>query len=130
MSQNNEDILQSKEIIKLADRPKKLFPLWEEVLGMFIALVFSLFFYYGFFNTRENQSIDVRFKQRGELQSSRDIVLVSITDDCVEKLGSWPWPRETHAKLLKILKHLILKQVPLLVCLIQILLKYMMKTIN
>ena len=104
MSQNNEDILQSKEIIKLADRPKKLFPLWEVVLGMFIALVFSLFFYYGFFNTIENQSIDFRFKQRGELQSSRDIVLVSITDDCVEKLGSWPWPRETHAKLLKILK--------------------------
>ena len=105
MSQNTkEDILNNKEIIKLIEKPKLLMPLWEFVLGGLFAVVFSLLFYYGFFNTLENESIDYRFKERGELPASRDVVLIGIGDDDIAKLGTWPWPRATHAKLLDILK--------------------------
>lgn len=98
------DIFNNKEFIKLAKKPVLLIPLWEFILGLFLAVIFSVFFYFGVFNTLENASIDYRFKQRGELPISQDIVLVNITDDCLESLGSWPWSRATHAKLLDILK--------------------------
>ncbi len=103
-SNNTEDIFNSNELIKLAKKPAILVPLWEFFLAIIFAIVFSLFYFYGFFNTVENASIDYRFKQRGKLPSSKDIVLVSITDECIEKIGTWPWPRETHGKLLNILK--------------------------
>ncbi len=105
MSSNKSDeLLSTTEIAKLAEKPKILIPLWEFALAGLLAVIFSIFFYFGFFNTLENASIDFRFKQRGELPSSKDIVLVSITDDCIESLGSWPWPRSMHAKLLDIMK--------------------------
>lgn len=105
MSSNKpEELYNSTEINKLAGKPKALIPLWEFILAGMLALIFSLLFYFGLFDTIENASIDFRFKQRGELPSSKDIVLVSITDDCIEKLGAWPWPRATHGKLLNILK--------------------------
>ncbi len=103
-SNNTEDIFNSNELIKLAKKPAFLVPLWEFFLAVIIAVVFSLLYFYGFFNTVENASIDYRFKQRGKLASSKDIVLISITDECIEKLGTWPWPRATHGKLLDILK--------------------------
>lgn len=99
-----EDILNSTEITKLSERPANFIPLWEFAFAAIIAVAFSLFYYFGFFNTIENASIDFRFKHRGELPGSKDIVLVSITDDCIDKLGSWPWPRATHGNLLNILK--------------------------
>ncbi|MBQ2592898.1 MAG: CHASE2 domain-containing protein, partial [Candidatus Riflebacteria bacterium] len=103
-SNNTEDLFNSDELIKLAKKPAILVPLWEFFLAVIIAIVFSLLYFYGFFNTVENASIDYRFKQRGKLASSKDIVLISITDECIEKLGTWPWPRATHGKLLDILK--------------------------
>ena len=103
-SNNTEDIFNSNELMKLAKKPAILIPLWEFFLAIIIAVVFSLLYFYGFFNTVENASIDYRFKQRGKLSSSKDIVLISITDECIEKLGTWPWPRATHGKLLDILK--------------------------
>ncbi|HNW34516.1 MAG TPA: diguanylate cyclase, partial [Candidatus Ozemobacteraceae bacterium] len=60
-------------------------------------------FYNGYYIDLENRSIDMRFQYRGELPPSRDVVLVSITDKCIAKLGPWPWPRATHARLLDVL---------------------------
>lgn len=103
-SNKSEELLSSTEIARLAEKPKILIPLWEFALAALLAVIFSVLFYFGFFNTLENASIDFRFKQRGELPSSKDIVLVSITDDCIDSLGSWPWPRAKHGQLLEIMK--------------------------
>ncbi|GAB4277462.1 MAG: hypothetical protein Kow0029_20140 [Candidatus Rifleibacteriota bacterium] len=109
MSQDNPsdnlEIINSSEIRQLTSvRPSAMIPLWEMFLGFFLAIIFSLFFYFGYFNELENYFLDFRFKQRGELPRNQDIVLVSITDECISDLGPWPWPREVHGRLLKILK--------------------------
>jgi CHASE2 domain-containing sensor protein/signal transduction histidine kinase len=33
--------------------------------------------------------------------NSKDIVIITIDDSSLEKLGAWPWPRSIHAQLLK-----------------------------
>lgn len=109
MSQDNSsdsaNLLNSQEIIKLTSvRPPALIQLWELLLGFFMAVGFALFFYFGYFTQLENDSLDFRFKQRGELPKNHDVVLISITDECIAELGPWPWPREVHGRLLKTLK--------------------------
>lgn len=99
-----ENSLKTEDLLKYAEKPAFFIPLWEFILAVIIAVVFSLLYFFGVFNTLENSSIDFRFKMRGELPNSKDIVLVSITDDCIGQLGTWPWKRATHGKLLNILK--------------------------
>ncbi|HPT44454.1 MAG TPA: diguanylate cyclase [Candidatus Rifleibacterium sp.] len=104
-NQQPDDILNSSEIIRLtSEKPVGLIPLWEFVLALLVAIAISLLFYFGYFGKLENASIDFRFKQRGELPHNQDIVLVGITEECLNQLGSWPWSRATHGKLLSILK--------------------------
>ncbi len=109
MSQTNNpdssNLLNSQEIIQLTSvKPSALIPLWELVLGFMLAILFSIFFYFGYFAQLENDSLDFRFKQRGELPKNHDVVLISITDECIAELGPWPWPREVHGRLLKTLR--------------------------
>jgi diguanylate cyclase (GGDEF)-like protein len=104
-STDSAEILNSKDILKItSEPPTRLVPLWELFLGFFLALAFSLFFYFGYFNEMENYALDFRFNQRGELPRNHDVVLISITDECIENLGPWPWPREVHGRLLDTLK--------------------------
>ncbi|HAE38781.1 MAG TPA: hypothetical protein DCG57_09095 [Candidatus Riflebacteria bacterium] len=104
-SPGSEGILCSSEIIRLtSEKPPAIVPLWELLAGFAFALLFSLLFYYGQLNHLENATIDFRFKQRGALPRNYDIVLVNITDDCINELGPMPWPRSRHGELLKILK--------------------------
>lgn len=102
----SDDILNSSEIIRLtSEKPASLIPLWEFLLAVVFAMATALFFYFGYFNKLENATLDFRFKQRGELPRNQDIVLISITDDCIAELGPWPWPRAMHGKLLATLKN-------------------------
>ena len=100
-----EDFLASSEIIRLtSEKPAGLVPLWEFVLALIFALTTALLFYFGYFNKLENATLDFRFKQRSELPKNQDIVLVSITEECLAELGPWPWPRAMHGRLLAALK--------------------------
>ncbi len=104
-SSDSTELLESQEIIKLTSvKPAAMIPLWELLLGFFMAIGFSLLFYFGYFMQLENDALDFRFKQRQELPKNHDVVLISITDECIAELGPWPWPREVHGRLLKVLK--------------------------
>jgi len=101
----SEGILSSSEIIRLtSEKPVAMLPLWELLAGFAFALIFSLLFYFGHLSRLENATIDFRFRQRGHLPQNQDIVLVSITDECIEELGAWPWPRKMHGDLLNVLR--------------------------
>lgn len=104
-SARSDDLLNSSEIIRLtSEKPVELIPLWEFLLAIVLALAVALVFFFGYFGKFENATLDFRFKQRGELPRNQDIVLISITDDCIAELGPWPWPRAKHGKLLELLK--------------------------
>lgn len=104
-STNTDDIISGTgEIIRLTSKKPVVLPLWEFFLAALFALVFALLFFFGHFNELENVTVDFRFNQRGELPRNQDIVLISITDECINELGAWPWPRAVHGKLLATLK--------------------------
>ncbi len=108
----SEGILGSSEIIRLtSEKPAAVIPLWELLAGFLFALVFSLLFYYGFFEVLENKALDLRFNLRGPLSGYKEVVLINITDDCIRELGTWPWPRQKHAELLNGLKKVGAKNV-------------------
>ena len=45
-------------------------------------------------------TIDVRFKLRGQTETSSEIVLVDIDEESLRHIGQWPWSREWHAGLI------------------------------
>lgn len=57
-----------------------------------------------FFKVWEKQTIDLRFHLRGEIQPSKNIIIIGIDDGSIEEIGNWPWKRNVHAKLLEVLK--------------------------
>src|SRR3989338_1313568 len=43
---------------------------------------------------------DARFKARGKVAPSDDVIIVAIDEKSVNELGRWPWPRTTMARLI------------------------------
>jgi len=54
-----------------------------------------------FFNGIESKWIDAYFNVRGEKPPTNDIVLVTIDERSISKLGRWPWPRHIMADLVE-----------------------------
>jgi serine/threonine-protein kinase len=52
------------------------------------------------FKLVELKLLDFRFVFRGQSQHSRDIVIVSIDDKSISRIGRWPWSREKYAVLI------------------------------
>ncbi|MCJ8343976.1 CHASE2 domain-containing protein, partial [bacterium] len=85
-------------------------------LSYIILSIFSLN-YLGVLEPLENHFMDFRFQSRNLLQNnfptlfhnksfsniSKKVVMVQITEDCLQRLGKWPWKREEFAKVLNFL---------------------------
>ncbi len=63
-----------------------------------VALVF--FFNVGFFRVLDLKILDEHFRLRGRRVPSVPVRVVAIDDASIEKLGRWPWPRTTLARLI------------------------------
>ena len=59
--------------------------------------------YFRVFEPYELQTYDWRCQLRVPRPMSKDIVLIDIADDSVEKLGQWPFSRKYHSALIDIL---------------------------
>ena len=75
--------------------------------GLLICLAVTLLVLFNFargnFVNLENRAIDFRFNFRGDRPLDPSIVVVTIDEESMAKLGRWPWPRRLHAKLTRIL---------------------------
>jgi adenylate cyclase len=49
----------------------------------------------------ENQLQNIHFKLRGSLSPNSDVVIAKIDEKSLDKLGRWPWSRQTMAKLVE-----------------------------
>jgi len=47
----------------------------------------------------ELRTVDWRFHMRGPLEPHPDIVLVTIDEVSLDKVGKWPWPRQLFARM-------------------------------
>ncbi len=52
-----------------------------------------------FFETVEKKLYDVHFALRGPVPISGKVVLITIDEKSINKLGRWPWPRSTFSRI-------------------------------
>jgi CHASE2 domain-containing sensor protein len=52
------------------------------------------------FNFHELGAVDLRFKLRGQRPADPRIVIVTIDDESLRRVGQWPWPRSLSGQLL------------------------------
>jgi adenylate cyclase len=73
------------------------------VVGTFITVIVSglMFLKLHPLETLEEKLYDYRFKVRGSLKHSDNIVIAAIDEKSIEKLGRWPWSRNVLAMLVE-----------------------------
>lgn len=71
--------------------------------AILIAAVLLIFSYFRSFDEFELNTLDFRFRIRPAQPVAKNIVIVHIGDDTIEKLGEWPLPRKYHALLVQAL---------------------------
>ena len=73
------------------------------VLGVILAGVFLFFSYSRVFDEFEYSMLDFRYKWRPSQPVEKNIAIIEVGDDSIEKIGKWPFPRNYHALLIKAL---------------------------
>ena len=53
-----------------------------------------------YFETFDSKLRDQLFLWRGEIETTGNVVIVDIDEKSLEKVGQWPWGRDTIAELL------------------------------
>ena len=66
-------------------------------VGFFVLILW----WFGAFQSLENKSMDYRFKIRGPVKGSEDVVIVAFDEESFKALGRWPWPRQLHGKVVE-----------------------------
>ncbi len=84
---------------------------WDRVAGVVIALGVGVLANMAMdvqvitlFRNFELKTIDFRFQWRGRRPVGDDIVLITVDEKSIERLGQWPWPRAVHALLIEHLR--------------------------
>ena len=72
--------------------------------------VFVLF-HFNLLQRFELVTYDYRVMARGSRPADPRIVVIEMSDDSVAKIGRWPWDRDWHATMIKILKEMGAKDV-------------------
>lgn len=54
----------------------------------------------GTFDRARDLFTDHLLRTRNEIDADARIAVVGVTDDCLNQLGQWPWPRARHAALI------------------------------
>lgn len=75
----------------------------EAVLSLALIVVFGLLSQYGTLDGLEVKTLDARFRHRPVALRDDRIALLYISDECIERLGNWPWPRSLHARAVDLL---------------------------
>ncbi len=79
----------------------------QEKIRIFLVLLvlfgILLSFSFHFFDRLELVSLDYRFHLKNKAPARSDVVMIEIADDSIQKIGRWPWSRDWHATLIKIL---------------------------
>jgi len=72
-------------------------------ISTLVAGVFSLLLYFNPPSLEKFNSnlIDMAFNIRGDVNASKDIVVVDIDEKSLQKLGQWPWSRDKVAQILQ-----------------------------
>jgi diguanylate cyclase (GGDEF)-like protein len=71
-----------------------------------VFLLVFVFFHFNVLQRFELVTCDYRFILKGDRKADPRLAVIEISDDSVRKIGRWPWDRDWHAALIKILDEL------------------------
>ena len=72
----------------------------SKVICVLVLLAAVFLSYFRIFDSYELETLDARFRLRGNIPVDKNIVIVEIGDDTIDKLGKWPISRKFHATLI------------------------------
>jgi len=75
------------------------------LVSLLVFLFITALSYFRVFDNYELQTLDIRFRMRGKIPINKDIVIIEIGDDTIDKLGKWPISRKYHATLIDALTY-------------------------
>ena len=61
-----------------------------------VATIFILFTWLDFYEGVENKLLDLRFLNRGKIETRKDIATLDMDAKSLQLIGRWPWSREKH----------------------------------
>jgi adenylate cyclase len=67
---------------------------WRYLFLLPIPLLWALLAYYGYLDRLENQTVDLRFRLRGEIVAPVNLIYVDVDTRALYSLGERPWNRE------------------------------------
>jgi adenylate cyclase len=76
-------------------------------IGCLVVLIACVVFYsFGqkkpeLLSSLDNQITSAMFRWRGPMETTKKVVIVDIDEKSLTRLGQWPWPRDTVARLVK-----------------------------
>jgi serine phosphatase RsbU (regulator of sigma subunit)/CHASE2 domain-containing sensor protein len=75
----------------------------NSILAFICIALFLSISYFRVFDEFEYNTLDLRFRIRADQSVDKEIVIIHIGDDTIDKLGEWPIPRRYHALLVRAL---------------------------
>ena len=71
------------------------------IIAFGIAILFILLSILDIYDPVENKLLDVRFNQRGRIETRNDIATLDIDARSLQDEGRFPWNREKHVPMIK-----------------------------
>ena len=92
----------------LMDAKRSIYNTYKGIaVGLLAAILVIVLTYLGLFanllQRLEYWALDYRFRLASKSVDTSEIVIIAINDESIQELGTWPWPRSYHAKLIDIL---------------------------
>ncbi|MHC4798912.1 MAG: CHASE2 domain-containing protein, partial [Planctomycetota bacterium] len=84
---------------------------WGLMLGLGLTLAAVVLHGTGFTQRFELLWLDFHIRHFSRIDKSDRIVHIDITDDALDRVGSWPWPRDIQAELIRIINDLGAEQI-------------------
>ena len=66
------------------------------IIAFGVASVFILMTWFDFYDGVENKLLDLRFLNRGKIETRSDIATLDMDAKSLQEVGRWPWSREKH----------------------------------
>ena len=74
---------------------------WSLITHISLFVIISLLMFFNSFETLDYRLQDSLYQDEGRTDSN--IVIIGIDDESLEVMGRWPWPRDYHGELIRIL---------------------------
>lgn len=73
------------------------------VLALLVSTIVILLYQFDIFERLELLTLDYRFMLRSAKPVGEEVVFIDMSEDSLESIGRWPWPRMWHATIVKAL---------------------------